>query len=103
MRIYRYLFSLSSEHSSTTGRFIKPKKHFESLINFLMSLKSATKLEIIVALYPKADLKKYPKEFKKYKLIPNKITELVKIAKLFYTMEALLKVMQFYLKNQLFI
>jgi hypothetical protein len=74
-------FPFHPEHSSTTGRFIKPKKHFESLINFFNEFESATKLEIIVALYPKADLKKYPKEFKKYKLIPNKITELVKNCK----------------------
>ena len=32
----------------------------------------------MVALYPKAELNKYPKKFKKYKIVKNKVTELIK-------------------------
>lgn len=74
-------FPFHPEHSSTTAKFINPEKHYKSLINFFKEFEYATKLKIVVALYPKADLKKYPKEFKKYKLIPNRIAELVKNCK----------------------
>ena len=32
----------------------------------------------MVALYPKAELKKYPKKFKKFKIVKNKVAELIK-------------------------
>ena len=66
------------EHHETTSKFIEPKEYFKSLVKFLNLFKKATNLEIIVALYPKADLKKYSKDFKKFKLISNKTTELVR-------------------------
>ena len=49
------------EHSLTTSKLMK-----------------LTKLDLVVALYPKAELKKYPKKFKKFKIVKNKVAELIK-------------------------
>ena len=66
------------EHRETLNKFIDPKEYFRSLVNFLNKFQKATNLEVIVAIYPKADLKKYSKDFKKFRLISNKVSELVK-------------------------
>ena len=66
------------EHSSTTGKFINVSEYFNSLANFFESFKRLTKLDVVVALYPKADLNKYPKKIKKYKIVKNKVAELIK-------------------------
>ena len=70
------------EHSSTIAKVLNPKDYFNSLTNFLKYFEKTTKLKVVVALYPKADLKKYPKEFKKFKIVKNKIVELVKNCKI---------------------
>ena len=66
------------EHQETLNKFIEPEKYFRSLVKFLNTFQKTTKLEVIVAIYPKAELKKYSKDFKKFRLIENKVSELVK-------------------------
>ena len=56
----------------------------------------------MVALYPKAELNKYPKKFKKYKIVKNKVAELIKVVKLCFIMEAQHTAMQQFIKNQSF-
>ena len=46
-----------------------------------MNLKKKTKLKIIIALHPKADLKRYPQNIKKFKIIKNKTISLIKNSK----------------------
>jgi len=70
------------EHHDTQNKFIKADEYFSSLVSFFKLFEKITKLKIIVALYPKADLKKYPKYFKEYKLVSNKIVELIKSCEL---------------------
>ena len=70
------------EHSSTNVKVINSINYFNSLINFFRDFEKATKLKVIVALYPKANQARYPKEFKKFKIVSNKIVELVKNCKI---------------------
>ena len=70
------------EHYDTQNKFINSDEYFSSLVSFFELFEKKTNLKVIVALYPKADLKKYPKYFKKYKLVSNKIVELIKSCEL---------------------
>tara|TARA_B100000941_G_C28501010_1_gene554214 strand:+ start:755 stop:1912 length:1158 start_codon:yes stop_codon:yes gene_type:complete len=72
------------EHESHMNEFINPKKYFDSLLDFFQNFKKTTGLEILVALYPKADLDKYPSEFKKLKIVSGKISSLIKNSKLVF-------------------
>ena len=70
------------EHYDTQNKYFDPKKYFDSLVAFFKLFEKITKLRVIVALYPKTDLKKYPKNFKKFKLVSNKIVELIRSCEL---------------------
>ena len=66
------------EHSLTTSKLINVNDYFNSLITFFEKFQKLTKLQLVVALYPKAELKRYPKKFKKFKIVKNKVAELIK-------------------------
>ncbi len=66
------------EHSLTTSKLINVNDYFNSLTIFFEKFQKLTKLDLVVALYPKAELKRYPKKFKKFKIIKNKVAELIK-------------------------
>ncbi len=70
------------EHAETTNLLYDRKKYFKSLINFFNIFQKETNLEVIIALYPKANIKKYPKEFKKFKMISGKTLKLVEASKI---------------------
>jgi len=70
------------EEYDTFKKIINPQKYFESLINFLKEFEKETKLEVIIALYPKADITKYPQELKKFKIISDKTSKLIEASEI---------------------
>jgi len=72
------------EHYNTFNKLINAEQYFKSLINFFKFFEEKTKLEIIIALYPKADITKYPKELKKFKIISNKTLKLIEASELVF-------------------
>jgi len=70
------------EHRSTQSKILNSNDYFKSLTNFFKYFEKRTKLKVIIALYPKADLKKYSLEIKKFKMISGRIVELIKNCKI---------------------
>jgi len=74
-------FPFHPDNEKDTNLFIKPSEYFEKLSYFLNEFEKKTKLKIIIALHPKADLKRYPQNIKKFKIIKNKTISLIKNSK----------------------
>ena len=78
-------FPYHPEHKINTNAFIDAKRYFRQLTNFFDLFEQQTNMEMVVALYPRADLKKYPKNFKKFKIIENDTVNLIKSSKIVFT------------------
>ena len=75
-------FPFHPDNKHDTNLFISSSEYFRKLEFFFREFEKVTKLKIIIALHPKADLKKYPAYIKKFKIIRNQTVALIKYAKL---------------------